>query len=158
MPANSQNRKAVREAWGSILSAALTGAGKPVQVVYDHLVGSWGGQSPVVMVTAAGTRRDAELTHDQNYTPTVHLETHVLVKYAQFNNAGEEIWSDEDASDKLDDIEKAITDAAVDNPSLGGVVDTFHPSEEKSRVEYLTVLGHAYVREIITYEGVLIDG
>ena len=158
MPANSQNRKTVRQAWGSILQTALVGASKPVQVVYDHLVSSWGGQSPVVMVTVAGTRRDAELTHDQNYSPAVFLETHVLVKYAQFDNAGEQIWGDDDASNKLDDIEKSITDAAVDNPSLGGVVDTFRPSEERSRIEYLTVSGHAYVREIITHEGVYIDG
>ena len=49
------NRETVRDALGTLLSAALVGTGKPAQAFYGYMVGDFAGQSPVVVLTSSGT-------------------------------------------------------------------------------------------------------
>lgn len=95
------NRETVRDAFTTLLSTALTGAGNPVQVVYGYQIGNLEGLSPVVIVSSAGTFRQ-RLTL-QGSRATFYLNVHIFVLYTD-----ESTWNEDDAEDRLDLIEEKI--------------------------------------------------
>jgi len=91
-----QSRKTIREQLASTLSTALTGAGNPAQVVYDHLKEDFSGQSPVVCVASAGTL-PVEQSHTQ-WHAAYDMEIIIFV-----------VREDEEtAEDALDDVAETL--------------------------------------------------
>jgi len=108
------NRETVRDAVAALLESELTGTGNPVQAVYAYQVGDFGGRSPVVVVSSAGSERPA-MTFSGNRA-TFYLNVHVFVLYSDEGD-----WGEDDAEDRLDWIEKEI--AAVVDANRGPTDD-----------------------------------
>ena len=114
------NREAVRDAVATLLEDGLTGTGNPVQAVYNHQVGDFAGQSPVVVVSSAGSGRPA-MTFSGNRA-TFWLNVHVFVLYSDEGD-----WGEDDAEDRLDLIEADIA----------GIVDTNRgPTDDWQKLGY----------------------
>lgn len=88
-----------------MLSSALTGA----QAVYAYPRATYDGQSPVVAISSAGTRREPYTYADT--LPTFRLNIHVFVVY-QDSAAG---WGEDDSENTLDALEAAIDAALIAN-------------------------------------------
>ena len=106
----SYSRKTVRDALASLLNTALTGTGKPAQAVYGYQVGDFQGQSPVVIVTSAGSERD-QLTMATRRTSHFHLNIHILVLNADPSSG----WTEAMAEDALDTIEQLVDQTLAAN-------------------------------------------
>lgn len=109
------NRATVRKALAGLLSTELTGAGKPAQAVYDYKVGDFEGQSPVVLVTSAGSGRK-HASYTTAYQNEFNLLVQVWVLYAD-PGAG---WSEADAEDCIDLLEKSIAEVLAGHKSYAG--------------------------------------
>ncbi len=135
---STTNRKIVRQAVGALMTAALTGAGKPVQVVFDHEVGDWGTQDPVCYVTGRGSLR-----HDDNdplaKTASFALDMHVWVRYVKTG------VTEADSENTLDDIEQLVNDTVQGDTSSGSLLS--HDGE--SVVDALEIGGVEFRHEII---------
>jgi|FLYN01.1.fsa_nt_gi hypothetical protein len=105
----SADRGLIRTTFASLLQQALVGTGKPAQAVYDHQVGDFGGQSPVVFVASAPIRRPPLTARGGR--ATVRLDVWVLVLYADPASG----WTEADAEDRLDAIERAIAEVVRAN-------------------------------------------
>lgn len=99
----SDSRKTVRKAFAALLETSVTLA----QKVYDNQIGDFEGQSPVVVVSSGGTLRE-EFTF-QGTKPSHYLTINIFVVYST------EHWSEADAEDALDDIEKQIAQVISTN-------------------------------------------
>lgn len=134
------NRETVRDAMAALLNTALVGTGLPAQVVYAYRVGDLGGQSPVVVVSSAGSERP-RMTAAGGRT-TVRLQVDVFVLYSD-----ESTWGEDEAEDRLDLIEKTIAETVEANQVTTNwqAVDYAAPSE---RVD-VEVGGLEYAREMI---------
>ena len=132
------SRKTVRQAVGALLSAALTGTGKPCQVVYDHEVGDWGTQDPIAYVTGRSSLR-----HDDNDPlkglQSFGMDVHVWVRYVKDG------VTEADSENTLDDIEGLIADTALTDTSSGG----FLAHDGESIVDALEIGGVEYRHEVI---------
>ncbi|MCK6629346.1 MAG: hypothetical protein L6R45_29740 [Anaerolineae bacterium] len=121
------NRATVRKALAELFTTELTGAGKPAQAVYDHKVGDFEGQSPVVLVTSAGSGRK-----HAGYTTAYENEFSLLVQtWVLYADPGAG-WSEADAEDCIDLLEKAIADVLAANKSYAGAwfsIDYNGPSQ-----------------------------
>ena len=106
------DRLVVRNALADLFTAELVGIGKPVQAVYPYQVADIGTNSPVIIVTVSGSqRRNPE--HSLRSASLVYLDVHVLVLYA--NPKATPAWTEEDSEDRLDLIEKSVTQVVIDN-------------------------------------------
>lgn len=134
------NRETVRDAMAALLNTALVGSGLPAQVVYGYRVGDLAGQSPVVVVSSAGSER-ARMTAAGGRT-TIRLQVDVFVLYSD-----ESAWGEDEAEDRLDLIEKTIAETVHSNQVTTNwqAVDYAAPSE---RVD-VEVGGLEYAREMI---------
>lgn len=134
------NRETVRDAMATLLNTALVGTGLPAQIVYNYRVGDLAGQSPVVVVSSAGSERP-------RFTPQggrtrVYLQVDVFVLYSDESN-----WGEDEAEDRLDLIETTIADTihANQNTTSWDAVD-YATRTERIDVE---VGGLEYAREMI---------
>lgn len=98
----SANRKIVRQALAALLTTNLTGSGNPLQQLYRYQVGDFRGQSPVGVLTSAGTKRE-RMTF-MGSKATFYFDLHLFVLYADPGTT----WDEEDAEDALDDIEAEV--------------------------------------------------
>lgn len=99
-----QSRRAVREEVSALLATRLTTA----QQVYGDQPSSFGGQSPVVVVASAGSKREEQQiqrTFGGPIAPKFNLDIYVFVLAAATN-----------ADDALDDLEAAIAQFVADAP------------------------------------------
>jgi len=99
----SSNRETVREVLAELLQTALVGSGRPAQAVYSYQVGDLGGQSPVVVVSSAGSER--QRLSFQGSRATFRLNVYVFVLYTDGSD-----WNEDDAEERLDLIEKTIAE------------------------------------------------
>lgn len=104
----STNRETARDALVTLLNTALVGSGLPASVVYGYQVGDFGGLSPVVVVSSAGSERN-DLTSLGGMV-TFRYTIDVFVTYTDGGS-----WQEDDAEDRLDLIEKAIWDTCQAN-------------------------------------------
>ena len=110
MAADSLNRETVRDALVTLLQTALVGAGLPVQAVYGYQVGDAGGQSPAVVVSSAGSERRYK-TMGTNWHDVFYFNVYAFVLYADSASS----WTEANAEDRIDLIEKEIADTVMDN-------------------------------------------
>jgi hypothetical protein len=106
------DRKAVRLAFAGLLETLLVGTGKPAQKVYAYQPGDFKGAFPVVTVSSDGSEY-VPLSF-QGLALSCYLNVHVFVLYAVKTKTGE--WTEENAEDALDDIDKILRGLAEANP------------------------------------------
>jgi len=112
MASNVINRETVRDQLAELLTAALVGEGKPAQAVYGYQVGDFEDQSPVVVVTSHGSKRE-RLAKDTFTSTHFLLDIHIFVLYSDGGS-----WTEALSEDRLDLLEKCISDVIVDNKCL----------------------------------------
>jgi hypothetical protein len=144
------NRETARDSLTTLLTSALVGTGKPAQAVYGYKVGDFQGQSPVVLVTSAGSER-AEATYSQ-WRNTFSLSIMVFVLYADPATG----WGEDDAEDRLDLLEKTIADTLRANYSYAGGWDRIIV-DGASQVLEVDLAGDQYLLEIIPVKAGLDD-
>lgn len=94
----SASRATARIALADLLVAHLP----DVQAVYPHQVADFGGQSPVLVITSAGSER-ARMTM-RGSRATFQYNLHVFVLYSDTQSG----WTEADAEAALDAIEQQI--------------------------------------------------
>lgn len=134
------NRETVRDAMAALLNTALVGTGLPVQAVYAYRVGDLGGQSPVVVVSSAGSQRP-RMTAAGGRT-TVLLQADVFVLYSD-----EDAWGEDEAEDRLDLIEKTIAET-IHSSQVTANWQAVDYAAQSERVD-VEVGGLEYAREMI---------
>jgi len=128
-----QNRKAVREEFGALLSAVLT-----PYVVYVDQPSDFEGQSPVVVLASTGSEREGATrrTFGGPIAPLFRITAYVFV----LPGSG--------ADDQLDDIERSIAQLIADQVS--GASWSAIGYSERTTAEFISILdGTEYKREII---------
>lgn len=138
----SADRKTVRDALKVLLEAALTGAGAPVQAVHAAQLPHFEGQSPVVVVWSAGSRRE-RLTFQGGKT-TFYVNVDLFVRYSD-PAAG---WDEQDAEDALDTIERLVAEVAEYNQRTA-TWETLDYADRSVADSVLLIDGTEYRRETI---------
>lgn len=97
------NRETARDAITNLLNLRLVTTDAIVQAVYAYRKGDFGGLSPVVCVSSAGSERErADFSGTRQNI--ARFTIHVFVVYAAAS------WTEWQAEDRLDAIEAAIAD------------------------------------------------
>jgi hypothetical protein len=139
---SASSRQTSREALAALLSAGLTGTGKPVQAVYAYKIGDFKGQSPVTCVTSGGSARKRDGMESVFYNRfRLIIQNYVL--YAD-PSAG---WTEQNAEDRLDLIEKSIAEVLLANPSTANWI--WLEYDGQSQVLEAVIGGEMYLLEII---------
>lgn len=140
MPSNAINRETIRDQLAALLAAALVGAGKPAEAVYNHQVGDFQGKSPAVVVTSAGTGRGSPLVANQT---AFLLEVYSFVLYALEDGT----WTEAQSEDRLDLLEKSIVDV-LNDANDSGTWQSVEPNGESS-IDSVEIGGDEYRYETI---------
>ena len=144
------NRETYRDALVALFSTSLTGTGKPAQAVYGYMIGDFAGQSPVVVVSSAGSEREqGAVTSRQKCWFYFNVYTFTL--YAQVGTS----WAEDDAEDRSDLLEKTIAEVIVDNRSTA--TWSFIELDGRSVVDSVIVAGEEYKRETIPVKILVYD-
>jgi hypothetical protein len=136
------NRETVRDALGTLLSAALVGTGKPSQAFYGYMVGDFAGQSPVVVLTSAGTDPEQRAVTSRQKND-FYFTIFTFTLYAQAGSS----YGEDDVEDLVDLLEKTIRETVADNRSTASWA--FIEYEGRSTVDTVLVAGEEYRREAI---------
>jgi len=143
MAANVVNRETVRDEIVGLLSAALTGVGNPAQAVYGYQVADFQGQSPVVVVTSRGSRRTQNTYGETTGLTEFDYEVHVFTLYAEGT-----AWTEADAEDRADLLEKEIADTIADNRG-GSAYDYLAYADDGTVMDAVELGGAEYKHEVI---------
>lgn len=145
MAADSKSREVVRSAFAALLQAKLVGSGLPVQQLYDYLVGDFGGMSPVVVVSSGPIFRQ-QYSLGEEWQNTIQIYIYSFVLYSSPADS----WTEENAEDAIDAIEKIVADVAHDNASNANwqTIRYLEPTTVFSTV----IGGLEYKAELITLE------
>ena len=150
----TKSREVMRDQFATLLSAAITGTGKPVTAVYNYMKGRLDGESPVVLVTSGGIARSIAGQGTAQYAMNVGLNLVVMVAEAKAS-AG---ITEQEVDDLVDDIEAKIADVVSANQSVSGIWDQLHYSGQPSEpMPGKDLDGHPYVVEIIRLEADVYD-
>ena len=104
------NRSVVRKAIAALFTGLTTGGTPLVKVVYDYQIGDLQGQSPVIVVVSGPASH--EKISERGLTETHHIiYVHLFVLYATEDG----LWTEAASEDKIDAVEKAVTDLVIDN-------------------------------------------
>ncbi len=160
MAGDAVNRETIRDYVTTILDAKLGSGGEDiVEAVYGYKIGDFQNQSPVVTVISAGSERERAKRGSEKWDTTFYITIFVFVVYAVEGTA----WGEDDAEDRLDLIEKELTDALMDARSQAQDASapwdtiTFSTGRSDATAD-LTVGGKAYRREIFDIEARVING
>lgn len=140
MASNVINRETVRDQLATLLNTALVGSGKPAQAVYGYQVGDFQGNSPAVVVTSVGTGRGSSLIAGATEFP---LEVHTFVLYATEDGS----WTEAQSEDRLDLLEKSITDVINDANDSGTWISI--EMNGQSEIDAVEIGGDEYRHEVI---------
>jgi hypothetical protein len=147
MAANSTNRETVRDAFVALMTAELVGDGKPTQAVYGYQVGDFQNQSPVVVVSSAGSEREKFALNAQR--SLLYFNVFVFVLYSD-----QATWGEDDAEDRIDLIEKEIADLVRDNRKTADWADL--QLEGRSNLDSVSI-GEEYRRETMLVRMEVLD-
>jgi hypothetical protein len=106
----SYSRETVRDALAALLNTALVGVGLPAQAAYGYPAADFQGQSPVVIVSSAGSERDQQ-TMATRRKSLFHLNIIAFVLYADPASS----WTEANAEDTLDEVEKIVDETLAVN-------------------------------------------
>lgn len=151
MPANVMSRETVRDFLATLLDTELTGASDPVEAVYNHKVGDFNQQSPVLVVASAGSERN----RPRGGRGTARFETSfflTIFSFVAYAIEGED-WDEQDAEDRLDLVEAGVANVLMDNRSQAqngsAPWDSIEFEGRTDATQDVTVGGLAYRREVI---------
>lgn len=139
------DRKTAREHLAALLRAALTGEGGLAEAVYEYQVSDFGGVFPVVTVSSGGTLRKAVKLRG-NRQPRYRLNVHVFILYADEGSS----WMEKDAEDRMDDIEREISDVIDANQRVPGVWEHIE-QEAMTAPDSVVIGGLEYRREVFSF-------
>lgn len=143
MTTNTLNRSAVRAALATDLAAVLVGAGLPAQTVYAYQVGDFGTENPVVVITSNGSDRSRFNDPDAIWEDVLYFAIHIFVLYALEDGS----WTEEQSEDRLDLIEKTISDYVLAASAVGGGDEIW--LDGRTTVEAPSIGGLDYRHEVI---------
>lgn len=138
----TETRKAVRKKLADLIEASLVTSLGIVQAVYDYKIGDFQGASPVVVVTSGGSNYKPFTF--QGTMPVYRIRIYVFVVY----NTEDGTWTEANAEDAIDDINKAIADVISANDSLDNYWVSLEQAE-MSDVGSVVIGGVEYQQEII---------
>ena len=138
------NRETVRDYLAGLLDTKLVDTDETVAAVYNYRVSDFGSLSPVIVVSSAGSNREQISAMPQ---PGVRdaiflLTVHVFVRYAATN------WTEAQAEDRLDLIEKTIVGVLDDNAEVEDVWTDIDYQADSVRDD-IEIGGKGYIRETI---------
>ena len=136
------NRETARDGLATLLEAQLVTTDAIVEVVYNYRKGDLQGQSPVVVVTSGGSARE-RLDFTGTRSNIAYLTVYVFVAYAA------EGWTEAQAEDRLDLIERTIADV-VDANSGTTAYWVAMDYDGRSTRDDVEDGGIEYIREIIS--------
>lgn len=136
------NRETKRDALATLLSAALVGAGKPAQAFYGYKVGDFAGQSPVVVLSSAGTEPEQRAVSSRQK----NLFYFIIYTFTLYAEEGTD-WGEDDAEDRVDLLEKTTRETLADNRSNDDWA--FIGYDGRSTVDSVIIAGEEYQRESI---------
>ncbi len=116
-----------------------------MQAVYNYRIGDFAGLSPVVTVSSGGSNREkiSGMPIESGVRNAMFLFTvHVFVRYAATN------WTEAQAEDRLDLIERTIADVIEANPKVANVWQEIDYQTDSVRDD-LEIGGKEYMRETI---------
>jgi hypothetical protein len=152
MSADAKNRQAIREAIATLLSAGLTGSGKPVAEVSSSqktVINA----TPLVQVLSAGSQRSQKGLGTTKYANKFYVEVQVLIRDTDDTGLNEG-----EREDRLDLIDKMFADIIADNRSgnewdyLGFVGELGGGQSERSRATKIIWDGKPYLLEVYQLE------
>lgn len=147
------NRETVRDKLADLLNTALVGSGLPAQVVYNYQVGDFDNMAPAVVVTSGPIQRQRQ-SYGDCYRNLITLYVNVFVPYAEENGA----WTEANAEDALDLIEKTIAETVLANNSVSGYWNQCrYAPDEPTLLGGVVIGGVEYRREIISVEVTVIE-
>lgn len=115
-----------------------------VEAVYNHKVGDPKGRSPIVVVLSAGS--DRQVTTFSTQSAVFYFEVQLWVLYA--DPGATPPWTEADAEDLLDLIEKEVSKVVHDNV-VNGVWKDINYTGRSTVLDVATLGGDAYVLEKI---------
>lgn len=140
--ADSPNREEVRNALATLIEAGLSGT---VVKVYPYSTVDILNQSPVVLVFSDGTNRPKR----QGFGPDSKLDTFARLRvqaYVALPGKDDTSYTQRDAEDLLDLIDKQIADVVTEN-NTHEKWRSLNYEEGFSRPEDVLVSGSPYIRE-----------
>lgn len=138
----AQSRKIARKTLAGLLTTELMSNQSLAQAVYDHQVGDFQGQSPVVVVYSGGSSRSGGTF--QGSLKNFWLNVQVFVLYATTDGA----WTEANAEDALDDISGAIFDV-LDAQRVTAAWEAIEAERPSDTGSLLTISGVEYRTELI---------
>lgn len=135
----SMSREVGRKALATLLEAALVGDGLPVKVVTSAKPVKLAGQTPLVAITSDGSSRE-RMTLEGNRA-NFYLNVLVFVQQAEGD------WTDAEAQDTLDTIERIIEETYVANTSTDNWEEIAY--DDRTIVKEMSIEGNPYYVEWI---------
>lgn len=132
------NRKTLRAAVATALSYHLPSA----QVVYAYGKAQFGAQTPVVVVTSAGSERQRISMRETRLTAMFDIHTFVLHR----DGAS---WTEQQAEDALDDLENQIALFVDQNRATESWHDLGYAGATNAR-DTVVLEGIAYLHEVVS--------
>ena len=136
------NRETGRDALVSLFATALVGTGKPSQAVYGYLKGDFGTESPVVIVTSAGSEPEQRAVTSRQKND-FYFTIYTFTAYAIAGTT----WGEDDVEDRVDLLEKTIRETIASNRSTANWAFLGH--DGRSTVDTVLISGVEYKREAI---------
>ena len=139
------NRELIRDKLAELLEDDLVTAEEIVEAVYNRKVDNPQGQSPIVCVLSAGSGRPPNTfgTHGAEF----HFEVQIWVLYADPDATP--AWTEADAEDRLDLIEKQVAGVIENNAAVAGFWDDIDYDGRSTVADVAVRGGAAYVLERI---------
>lgn len=136
----AENRATLR----STLAALLAGHLPTAQRIYAYLPGTLGGETPIVALASAGTRRERMTARGSR--PVFYVDVHVFALYASTTDG----WTEEDAEESIDQIEAGVRDF-IDATPTGEHWRSIRYGD-RSRIDTILEEGFTYRHEVIPLE------
>lgn len=143
MASNVPNRKTIRQRLATLMEPDLVGAGKAAKKLFRYKPGklSSDASTHVIVLTSAPANRSRQAQPTRAHS-ILHFEIWLLVLYSA------EGWTEEQSEDKLDNMEKEVSDWLLDNADNHDEWDGI----ELGETEYDIVAapgGNTYRQEVI---------
>lgn len=109
MASNVPNRKTIRQALATLMAADLVGVSKAAKKFYGYKPAKFDAEiTHIIVLTSASANRERQAQPVRSHS-ILSFEIWLFVLYAAEN------WTEEDSEDKLDDMEKEVSDWLLDN-------------------------------------------
>ena len=155
------NRQVFREFFNDLLKAEMGSTGSGLMndtAFYPCKVGDFEAQFPVIVTASEGSERERRQRGGNDWDTNVYLTVWTFVAYAIEGEA----WTEANAEDTLDLIDKTIADVVMDNRSKAQNAsvpwDALHYDGRSDAGQDLEIGGIEYRRETLTLRARVLHG